>query len=150
ARPHRGDRCPVQLHGARRTRRLRRGPARGGTVGMSAPLSGAPERPEEAPPPPLRRDPAHGYLAGVCAGFAARLGIDPLLIRIGFVLTLAAGGAGIPLYVIGWALIPAEGPERPVVARLLNRRDTWLVAAGIGCLTLSAVLLLRNWGLWFG
>jgi len=101
-------------------------------------------------PIPLRRDPAHGYIAGVCSGFAARLGIDPLVIRIGFVLTLAAGGVGIPLYVIGWALIPAEGPERPVVARLLNRRDTWLVAAGIGCLTLSAVLLLRNWGLWFG
>lgn len=98
----------------------------------------------------LRRDPANGYIAGLCAGFAARLGIDPLLIRIGFVLTLAAGGAGIPLYVIGWALIPAEGPERPVVSRLLNRRDTWLVAAGMACLTLAAVLLLRNWGLWFG
>jgi signal transduction histidine kinase len=103
-----------------------------------------------AAPVPLRRDPGHGYVAGVCAGFAARLGIDPLLIRIGFVLTLAAGGVGIPLYVIGWAFIPAEGPERPVVARLLSRRDTWLVAAGMGCLTLSAVLLLRNWGLWFG
>jgi signal transduction histidine kinase len=103
-----------------------------------------------AAPVALRRDPAHGYIAGVCSGFAARLGIDPLLIRIGFVLTLAAGGVGIPLYVIGWALIPAEGPERPVVSRLLNRRDTWLVAAGMGCLTLAAVLLLRNWGLWFG
>ena len=99
---------------------------------------------------PMRRDPANGYIGGVCAGFAARLGIDPLLIRIGFVLTLAAGGAGIPLYVIGWTLIPAEGPERPVVARLLSRRDTWLVAAGMGCLMLAAVLLLRNWGLWFG
>jgi signal transduction histidine kinase len=100
-------------------------------------------------PDPLRRDPQHGYLAGVCAGFAARLGIDPLLIRIGFVLALAAGGAGIPLYIIGWVMIPAEGPERPVVARLLNRQDTWLVAAGMGCLTLAAVLLLREWGLWF-
>jgi len=103
-----------------------------------------------ATPIPLRRDPGHGYVAGVCSGFAARLGIDPILIRIGFVLTLAAGGVGIPLYIIGWAFIPAEGPERPVVSRLLNRRDTWLVAAGMGCLTLSAVLLLRNWGLWFG
>src|SRR5687768_9965106 len=90
------------------------------------------------PPPPLRRAPANGYIGGVCAGFAARLGIDPILIRIGFVLTLLAGGAGIPLYVIGWALIPAEGPERPVVSRLLTRRDTWLVAAGMGCLTLAA------------
>ena len=68
-------------------------------------------------PIPLRRDPAHGYLGGVCAGFAARMGIDPLLIRIGFVLALAAGGVGIPLSAAGWALIPAAGPERPVVAR---------------------------------
>ncbi len=97
----------------------------------------------------LRRTPDNGYIGGVCAGFAARLGIDPLLIRIGFALTLLAGGAGIPLYAIGWALIPAEAPERPVVARLLNRRDTWLVAAGIGCLTLAAALVLREWGVWF-
>ena len=100
-------------------------------------------------PVPLPGRPAHGYVGGVCAGFAARLGIDPLLIRIGFVLTLLAGGAGIPLYVIGWALIPAEGPERPVVSRLLMRRDTWLVAAGMACLTLAAALLLREWGVWF-
>jgi signal transduction histidine kinase len=101
-------------------------------------------------PVALRRDPGKGVIAGVCSGFAARLGIDPILIRIGFVLTLMAGGVGIPLYVIAWAFIPAEGPERPVVARLLTRRDTWLVAAGMGCLTLAAVLVLRNWGLWFG
>ena len=36
------------------------------------------------------------------------------------------------------------------MSRLLSRRDTWLVAAGMGCLMLAAVLLLRNWGLWFG
>ena len=64
-----------------------------------------------AAPVPLRRSPDNGYIGGVCAGFAARLGIDPLLIRIGFALTLLAGGAGIPLYAIGWALIPAEGPS---------------------------------------
>jgi signal transduction histidine kinase len=98
----------------------------------------------------VRRYPSNGYIGGVCAGFAARLGIDPLLVRIGFVLAVASGGVGIPLYVIGWALIPAEGPERPVVSRLLNRRDTWLVAVGMGFLTLAAVLVLRNWGLWFG
>src|SRR3954469_10635481 len=122
------------------------------------PVTGAPDEASAGPSaetferrsPPIRRDPAHGYLGGVCAGFSARLGIDPLLIRIGFVMALAAGGVGIPLYAAAWALIPAEGPERPVVARLLTRRDTWLVAAGMGCLTLSGVLLLRNWGLWFG
>jgi signal transduction histidine kinase len=98
---------------------------------------------------PLERDPEHGYLGGVCSGFAARLGIDPLLIRLGFVATLFAGGAGIPLYVIAWMLIPAEGPEKLIVSRLLDRRDAWLVAGGIGCLVLALMLLLREWGLWF-
>ena len=46
-----------------------------------------------ATPAPLRRDPANGYIAGVCAGFAARLGIDPLLIRIGFVIAARASVA---------------------------------------------------------
>jgi signal transduction histidine kinase len=97
----------------------------------------------------VRRDPANGVIAGVCAGFAARVGMDPLLLRIGFLATLVAGGVGVPLYAVAWFLIPAEGPERPVVARLLSRRDTWLVGAGLGCLVLAAILLLRQWGLWF-
>ncbi len=83
------------------------------------------------------------------AGFAARLGIDPLLIRVAFVLALVAGGVGIPLYAVGWLLIPADGPEKPAFARLLTRSDTWLVAAGMGFLTLAGVLLLRTWGVWF-
>lgn len=97
----------------------------------------------------LRRDPSRGYLGGVCAGFAARVGIDPLLLRIGFVVLIAVGGLAIPLYALAWMLIPAEGPERPSVQRLLTRSDTWLVAAGMGCLVASGLLLLRAWGVWF-
>jgi signal transduction histidine kinase len=102
-----------------------------------------------ATPIPLRRLPQEGYVAGVAAGFAARLGIDAMLIRIGFAVAVLVGGVGIPLYAVGWVLIPAEGPEKPMFARFLTRSDTWLVAAGIGCLTLSGVLLLKAWGLWF-
>ena len=36
-------------------------------------------------PAPLRRDRARGVLGGVCAGIGQRLGIDPLILRIGFV-----------------------------------------------------------------
>lgn len=102
-----------------------------------------------AAPVAVRRDPQHGYLGGVCAGFAARVGIDPLLIRIGFIAAVALGGVAIPLYALAWVLIPAEGPERPSVQRLLTRSDTWLVAAGMGCLTAAGLLLLRAWDVWF-
>jgi signal transduction histidine kinase/phage shock protein PspC (stress-responsive transcriptional regulator) len=100
-------------------------------------------------PGAVRRRPATGVIAGVCSGFAARVGVDPLLLRVGFLATLLAGGVGIPLYAVAWFLIPADGPERPIVARLASRRDTWLVGAGLGCLALAAILLLRQWGLWF-
>jgi phage shock protein PspC (stress-responsive transcriptional regulator) len=122
------------------------------------PVAGAPESPGDgsaAASPSTsgrrytRREPEHGYLGGVCAGFAARLGIDPLLIRIGFVAAGALGGVAIPLYAVGWVLIPADGPEKPAVQRLLTRSDTWLVAAGMGCLTASGLLLLRAWDVWF-
>ena len=65
-----------------RARRVRRRPALGGSVLVSESTAPTPDRRCRC----ARRDPAHGYVAGVCAGFAARLGIDPLLIRIGFVL----------------------------------------------------------------
>src|SRR5262249_10665173 len=123
ARPARRDRPEVRLRRAGRAGGVRRRPAHRGAVGMS-----------EASRLGVGRAPAHGVGAGVCAGFAARRGIDPLLIRIGFLISLVAGGVGIPLYIVGWLMIPAEGPERPVVARLLTRQDTWLVAAGMGCL----------------
>ncbi|MBE2319007.1 PspC domain-containing protein [Solirubrobacter sp. CPCC 204708] len=103
----------------------------------------------DAAPLPVRRDPSHGYLGGVCSGFANRVGIDPILIRIGFIAAVALGGVAIPLYALGWVLIPAEGPEKPAVQRLLTRSDTWLVAAGMGCLVASGLLLLRAWGFWF-
>jgi signal transduction histidine kinase len=80
----------------------------------------------------LRRYPERGYVAGVAAGLSTRLGIDATLIRAAFVIALLAGGLGIPLYAAGWLLIQPEGPEKPIVGRLLTRSDTWLVAAGIG------------------
>jgi len=106
---------------------------------------------EVVPHDRLRRDPGDGLIAGICSGLAARLGVDPVIVRVCWVATLAVGGVGLPLYVLAWLLVPADGPERPFVQRLLSsRRDSWLVAAGIGCIALAALLLLRQWGLWLG
>jgi len=41
-------------------------------------------------------------LAGVCGGVAARLGVDPTLVRLVFALLALAGGAGILLYLALW------------------------------------------------
>jgi phage shock protein PspC (stress-responsive transcriptional regulator) len=103
--------------------------------------------PAAAPSPGLRRDLEHGVVGGVCAGLGRRLGIDPLLLRAAFVAAAAAGGAGIVLYALAWALVPAgllgEG-DRPA-----RRAGDWRVAAGIALLSLSALLVLRDLGIWF-
>ncbi|MBU7580763.1 MAG: PspC domain-containing protein [Porphyrobacter sp.] len=48
----------------------------------------------------FRLDKADGKLAGVCAGIGNYFGIDPLLVRIGFVLgTLLGFGSFILIYI---------------------------------------------------
>src|SRR5579875_1644309 len=64
--------------------------------------------------------PARGrMLAGVAAGTAGYLDVDPTLVRIAFAVLTAAGGAGIPLYLAGWLLIPEEGSQRSVAGDLV-------------------------------
>ncbi|WP_166866703.1 PspC domain-containing protein [Salinibacterium sp. ZJ70] len=49
-----------------------------------------------------------GWLGGVCAGVADRVGLDPILVR-GIVVVLAVIGAPVVLlYAIAWALLPDE------------------------------------------
>jgi phage shock protein PspC (stress-responsive transcriptional regulator) len=57
-------------------------------------------------------------VAGVAAGVARTLGIDPLIVRIGFVVLALLGAAGLPLYLAGWLLIPDERSGRSIAADL--------------------------------
>ena len=97
----------------------------------------------------LRRDPGRGVLAGVAAGIARRLGIDPLIVRVGFIAATFAGGFGLALYLLGWVLMPGDDGARAPLERIAGKRETWLVVAGMVLLSLAALLLLRKWGLWF-
>ena len=97
----------------------------------------------------LRRDADGAVLAGVAAGLARRLGVDPLIVRVAFVAASFAGGFGFALYLLGWALMPGEDGERAPIERIAGRRETWLVVAGMVLLALAALLLLRAWGIWF-
>jgi phage shock protein PspC (stress-responsive transcriptional regulator) len=98
---------------------------------------------------PLRRDAARGVIAGVAAGLARRIGIDPLVIRVGFIAGVFAGGFGALVYLLAWALMPADDGGRAPVERLTNPRETSMVVAGSMLLTLAGLLLLRKWGIWF-
>ena len=99
--------------------------------------------------PPLRRDTEHGIVAGVCAGLSTRLGIDPIILRVGFGAASLVGGSGLVLYVIAWAVVPEEGERGTLMARVAGRRETWFAVSGIVLLLLSVLLLFREWGIWF-
>ena len=45
-------------------------------------------------------------LAGVCGGVAEYFGIDPTLVRLGWVLFCAMGGSGILAYIVAAIVIP--------------------------------------------
>jgi phage shock protein C len=52
------------------------------------------------------RDGDSRLLGGVCSGFAAYFNIDPLFIRIAFLIAFFGFGAGLLLYIILWIIIP--------------------------------------------
>jgi phage shock protein PspC (stress-responsive transcriptional regulator) len=60
-------------------------------------------------------------LAGVASGLADYFDIDPMLVRVGFVVMSLLGGLAVPLYLAGWLLIPEEGAQSSVAEELLAR-----------------------------
>jgi signal transduction histidine kinase len=96
----------------------------------------------------LRRDRAAGWVGGVAAGIARRLGVDVSLVRLAFVVATAAGGAGAAAYALGWLLIPVgdSGPHR---RRIPTGRAAVEVAVGTGLLLLAVLLTFRALGVWF-
>ena len=54
----------------------------------------------------LYRDTDEGMVAGVNAGLGHYFNIDPVIIRILWILLVLAGGSGILLYIIAWIAIP--------------------------------------------
>ena len=51
-------------------------------------------------------------------------GIDPTIARVGFVALCLMGGAGLPLYLAAWLLIPEEGSDHSIGAHLLEHAKT--------------------------
>lgn len=58
--------------------------------------------------PRLMRSEEEQIIAGVCGGLAQYLGVDPVLVRLAFLLLIPAGGVGLPLYFILMIIMPSE------------------------------------------
>jgi phage shock protein PspC (stress-responsive transcriptional regulator) len=77
--------------------------------------------------------PRHGrQVAGVAAGIARRYDIDPVLVRVGFVVA-AFSGIGAALYIAGWILLP-DGPADPAAPAPARRRTYLMIGLGIAAL----------------
>jgi len=74
-------------------------------------------RPEDLP---LRRPIAGRMLAGVAAGIADYLGVDPTLVRVALAVLAMVGGAGVPIYLAGWLLIPEEGQQQSIASEFIQ------------------------------
>jgi phage shock protein PspC (stress-responsive transcriptional regulator) len=58
----------------------------------------------------------------VAGGLARYLDVDATLVRIAFVVLTVVGGAGVPLYLASWLLIPEDGAEQSIAASFLDSR----------------------------
>jgi len=59
-------------------------------------------------------------LAGVAAGMAEHFDVDPMTVRLGAVALCLFGGAGVPLYIAAWLLIPDQGSDMSIADDLLG------------------------------
>ena len=55
----------------------------------------------------LYRNETDCKIAGICSGIAEYFEIDPVIVRLGFLLGLFMGG-GLIVYLIGWVIIPLK------------------------------------------
>ncbi len=75
-------------------------------------------------PRQLRRPATDRMLAGVAAGVARYLDVDVTIVRILFTVLAVLGGAGVPLYLAGWLLIPEEGAEQSIAGGFIQSWQT--------------------------
>ena len=71
-------------------------------------------------PTRLRRSVNGRTFGGVAAGLATFFDLHVTHVRIAFVVLALLGGAGLPIYLAGWALIPEEGSDTAIVDGFLH------------------------------
>jgi phage shock protein C len=116
----------------------------------------------------LSRSTSNKVVGGVCGGVGQYLGVDPILVRLLFVLLFVAEGAGLLIYLVLWLIMPrddqevAAGVEANVRAgagemagaaraageglkgAVRSGNSEGAVTVGIGLMILGLFFLLRN------
>lgn len=108
---------------------------------------------------PLARSGVHRVIAGVCGGIGSYLEVDPVLVRVAFVmLALFTQGFGLLAYVVLWVVMPEDGSEPAEPASGGSRSSSRpgggglvlgvvLMAAGIVWLVETITTVRVDWGI---
>jgi len=116
----------------------------------------------------VRRSSDDRIVAGVCAGVARHLNIDPLLVRIAVVALTFIGLSGLILYLAAWFLLPEDDapplgessvpaggtPSKSVAAEWFNLDQNEPQVRAIGLFTAAVVAVVAvvgdtGWDLWW-
>ncbi len=92
----------------------------------------------------LYRSKTNRVIAGVAGGIAEYFHIDPVLVRLLFILLLFAGGMGILIYLLAWILIPENSKASEPL-----KETKGSVVIGMILLMIGIVFLFRNLFHWF-
>ncbi len=104
----------------------------------------------------LMRSETDRMIAGVCGGLAEYLNVDPVLVRLAFVVLGLASGVGLVLYVLLWLLMPTPSRGQPTIRLMdepvddpsaLKSRLSPAATVGIVMILVGAFFLLNQAGL---
>jgi phage shock protein C len=104
-----------------------------------------------AAPRRLYRSATDKVIGGVCGGLAAYFSIDPVLVRLAFVVFALAGGASILLYIVLWIAVPlGDAQSTAITVSTRGAEMTAIVLIAVGALWLLAnfgVFRFINWSI---
>ena len=63
----------------------------------------------------LYRSPTEHRIAGICGGLAEYFNVDPVLVRVIFVILFFLSGIGLLVYIILWLVVPVREKEEGTV-----------------------------------
>jgi phage shock protein PspC (stress-responsive transcriptional regulator) len=109
----------------------------------------------ESTVPELHRSRRNRIVSGVAGGLGEYFDVDPLLIRLGFILLSLGAGFGLLAYILLAVIMPQESEESAQQAgdrisperRVASRQTVALIMIGLGLLFLSSNL---GWEVWSG
>ncbi len=88
----------------------------------------------------LYRDENHKILGGVCSGIASYLGIDPVIVRIIFIIS----GIGFLAYVLLWIFVPGSNMLENGVRKRLYRNPDGKIIGGV-CSGIGSYFNINPW-----